>query len=992
PPAPEAAATQPPPLDYASVTASSAESVAPPTVAWVATSQPAPATSAPAAPVPAASAPSTSAPAERSARAPAPKPRAIADAQLAALAEAQRALASARDRDSIFEIVLRAVSSTFEYAALFAVSGNEARGLSATGPGANSNELPLLKIPLDLNSPFRKAVQDGVHQLTRLRASGLEGGVAHDLGRQTGRRVLLLPVVLRGRSVMLLYGDHGQADVDAGSIGEVIALAPAIAHAFERVLMERKRNSVVPTSAASLGKMVGVPAAPKAPSIIPDVPPPFSGKGPSHLSLPSEYRSNPGEMGTPSLRAALNVRNTQPGLAPASSPRSEVASESVPVPEAPAPTVPEPLPRHVHALRSADEDRPASTKRDGAAPPAWFGVAASADSTSDEAPGESGSVSEDAAVGAEEIGATAADTTQLHSESSSADIVSEASEATDVIASEATDVIASAATAAELITADSAAADSAATEAITDGSASSGTPALPHVAAPLASVTIDEAAEPVSRPSIAKRPSPRPVSHFSRELGSDAPASSRAPRELPPSSLEPSPNAPRKLDVPSFPAEPPQTWKGFPGTPQPPAVISTAEPDAPPAAPEAPPAAVRPPVGLMTPRRMVSIDTRLAARTSETSAESPRVESPRVESPRVDLLRGEPLAPDRAAPGASTRSQDVAPAPIFEALAPRIDAPEIRSSGTMVSRRPLLDEPPEDGWGATNVPRVSRRPVPVAPRTYDDQVSRLLDGDERALDKLLDGGESAVASLIARFPGKVREPAGPQEKASDCGPLLGALVRFGLRATPFLTVRTGDENADVRRWATLLLGELPSRDAAKAIAGRLLDGSAPVRNAALASARRLQSDTLARRALRTQVEEMILDVRLGTEARSAAIQALADVREHEAIPVLLQLLGERDRTVARAAQWALSVLTRQDFGSDFVRWQSFWVEHRDEPRMEWLIAALMHEKPDIRRAAHEEIKATAGQDFGYHEELPDAERHEIQSLVRTWWARNRESS
>jgi hypothetical protein len=56
--------------------------------------------------------------------------------------------------------------------------------------------------------------------------------------------------------------------------------------------------------------------------------------------------------------------------------------------------------------------------------------------------------------------------------------------------------------------------------------------------------------------------------------------------------------------------------------------------------------------------------------------------------------------------------------------------------------------------------------------------------------------------------------------------------------------------------------------------------------------------------------------------------------------------------------------------------------------MSWLIAALGHDRVDLRRGAFDEIKALTGQDFGYHEELPEAERSEVQALVRTWWTRS----
>ncbi len=766
---------------------------------------------------------------------------------------ARRALLDARDRDVIFEIVLEVAEQYFEYAALFAVSGNEARGLIAAGRGASTAEIAALKIPLDLSSPFQKTAQAGVHQLARLRASGLEGGVAQDLKRPTGRRVLLLPIVLRGRAVMLLWGDQGQRDVELENVGEVIALGPAVAQAFERVLLERKRQSMIPGSAAMIGQLTGLLNKSEKPL----AEAPSEPAGSVKISLASEYKPGPVEealRGAPERRSEEVVAPTAGG------------SFDAPVFEPTVSPAPPASPPQAHDPAGDITRRDTSAKR----PLVKMEV---------ESPPRPSTISQRPSPRPiSRFGPPSSGVDTEHVDTQRISAAPEAREQT-----------------------------------------------LP----------------PPSAKAAARSPLAPPVHEAPGPDDGDKPGSH-----------EVAPNAQRTLEHdPSFPSEAPRTWKGFPGSPLPPGVA--------PDAPEPPPVVVRAPQRgplpslAMTPRRIVTLDSKVL---------------PPGKSPTPAL------------------SPTPAPLGTLEAPAPLFAPSEVRSSGTLVSRRPLMNEPPEEGWGTTVSPVPSRRPG--GPKSYDQLVERLCQGESQALEQLVDGGESAVASLIARFPGPSREPENAQTKASECGPLLLALVRIGQKAIPFLTVRTADENPEVRRWATLVLGELPSRDSAKAIAGRLLDGAPLVRRAALASARRLQSDTLARRTLRGQIEELTLDVRLGTEARCSAIESIADIREHETIPVLLQILGDKDRSVARASQWALSVLTRQDYGSDFVQWQTFWQEHRNEPRIEWLIAALGHEKADLRRAAYEEIKAAAGQDFGFHEDLPEEERNEIRGLVHTWWSRS----
>ena len=51
---------------------------------------------------------------------------------------------------------------------------------------------------------------------------------------------MLLPVVVRERCVLILYGDHGPNDVELGAIGELIAFAPLVSVSLERVIVKRK--------------------------------------------------------------------------------------------------------------------------------------------------------------------------------------------------------------------------------------------------------------------------------------------------------------------------------------------------------------------------------------------------------------------------------------------------------------------------------------------------------------------------------------------------------------------------------------------------------------------------------------------------------------------------------------------------------------------------------------------------------------------------------
>jgi hypothetical protein len=269
-------------------------------------------------------------------------------------------------------------------------------------------------------------------------------------------------------------------------------------------------------------------------------------------------------------------------------------------------------------------------------------------------------------------------------------------------------------------------------------------------------------------------------------------------------------------------------------------------------------------------------------------------------------------------------------------------------------------------------------------------VRRLLAGDPEAGDKLVEIGEPAISPLVEAFPGPISgEPRravgdGPA-RASDYGPVLRTLMRLGSRVAPFVTVRTNDIDPVVRSWATRLLGELPSVDAAGAVARRLSDADAEVRRAALAAARLLQAHPEARTAIRDELLELASASARPTDARHVALEALADLRDPRSVPRLIRILSDGAPEIVKSAHWALVVISRQDFGRNADEWKKWWDANAEKHRIEWLIDALMHEVADIRRAAGDELKSLTKEYFGYYDDLPKKERARAQQRYREWW-------
>lgn len=285
-------------------------------------------------------------------------------------------------------------------------------------------------------------------------------------------------------------------------------------------------------------------------------------------------------------------------------------------------------------------------------------------------------------------------------------------------------------------------------------------------------------------------------------------------------------------------------------------------------------------------------------------------------------------------------------------------------------------------------------PPPPADSEIEELVDHVCQGDLRAVQDLARIGAPSLPQVMARFPGPVISER-PSSRASECGPLLRALAAIGSPAMPSITKRSEDGDARVRRWATLLLGEMPSIEACRAVVQRLADDEPRVHQAALDAARLLLRGQAAEAFRDTlfevaQADEAPLTLRLRT------LEHVAKLKDSASVPRLVAFLAADVEPIVHKALWALTVVTRHDFGRDARAWTAFWNENHARPRTEWLIDALDPSYPRSSKAAADELREEAGELFGYAEDQSPAERRQVQEKFRTWWqsasARRRSTS
>ena len=185
-------------------------------------------------------------------------------------------------------------------------------------------------------------------------------------------------------------------------------------------------------------------------------------------------------------------------------------------------------------------------------------------------------------------------------------------------------------------------------------------------------------------------------------------------------------------------------------------------------------------------------------------------------------------------------------------------------------------------------------------------ISRMDDGDPKAIDVLLDGAtvqqEPEVVTGTCLALGALRDPKG----------------------VPFLKEASGLEDEEIVRAAVEALGHIRTPESLVALGGIIGHPSLQVRSIVLSSL-----------SMWSGQESHDLMQTIGASdpshsLRSNAIQILAHSRDPRLIPYFIErLAGDESEKVRSAAVKALERISGQTFGSRADRWQTWWSENQD---------------------------------------------------------------
>lgn len=345
-------------------------------------------------------------------------------------------------------------------------------------------------------------------------------------------------------------------------------------------------------------------------------------------------------------------------------------------------------------------------------------------------------------------------------------------------------------------------------------------------------------------------------------------------------------------------------------------------------------------------------------------------------------------------PEALRASRRDAIAPSADARAAPVELASLRAKATIPGHRFAMEGLLGNRAPAPVPPPAREPPSDAVPADFAGRFADLLRGGpdgEALMREVASSPAGALPFIDAAFPGPLTVDRHRMRDqlplASRCGPLLALIVVVGPMALPILARRCDDPDPELRFWAAHVLGELPLAAAAVALFPRLFDEDVSVRRIARRSASSLLRERDSGPPLVEALERLSGDAAESGSRRVLAIDAMGEMRSGALVPGLIAVLADADDEVSAAARRALSLVTRQDFGRDAQRWGEWWAVNASRHRVEWLIDALMHELPSMRRAAGDELKHLTKEYFGYYDDLPKKERERAHGRYRDWWER-----
>ncbi|UCD83788.1 MAG: hypothetical protein JSU92_10905 [Deltaproteobacteria bacterium] len=157
------------------------------------------------------------------------------------LKEAADALEEVEDRDDIARIILGFALSYFKRTALLTVKSDLVFGWYGLGQDLNKQVVERIMIPLNAPSVFKLVCDSCGHYLGPSPPNPINERFLKLMGGVKPNSFFLIPILVKGKVVNILYGDNGEGKDAPFDISELLILAQKIPQTFENLIIKRKK-------------------------------------------------------------------------------------------------------------------------------------------------------------------------------------------------------------------------------------------------------------------------------------------------------------------------------------------------------------------------------------------------------------------------------------------------------------------------------------------------------------------------------------------------------------------------------------------------------------------------------------------------------------------------------------------------------------------------------------------------------------------------------
>lgn len=155
-------------------------------------------------------------------------------------AQAQAELSSSEDREQVATTVLRFALGKWKRCLLLSVQGSLVTGWRGMGQGVREAAVRHMGISLQGPSTFRLVRDTCAHYVGPVRRDAASGLFYKLLTGDYPTTAVILPLLVRGKLVHMLYVDNGPGQLTPPDVGELLILSQGVGRSYEAMIRRRK--------------------------------------------------------------------------------------------------------------------------------------------------------------------------------------------------------------------------------------------------------------------------------------------------------------------------------------------------------------------------------------------------------------------------------------------------------------------------------------------------------------------------------------------------------------------------------------------------------------------------------------------------------------------------------------------------------------------------------------------------------------------------------